>query len=235
MEKENVFKWKHYQPDIILLTVRWYLRYNLSFRDLVEMMEERGLSLAHTTIMRWVHQYGPELDKRIRRYLKQTNDSWRVDETYIKVKGQWMYLYRAVDSEGNTIDFHLSKTRNHKAAKRFFKKAFRSFHASKPRIITVDKNPAYPIAIKKLKKEKQMPVGIQIRQLKYLNNIIEQDHRFIKKRVRFMLGFKSFCTATSILAGVEAMHMIEKEQIDLRHQSVQNQKKFIHRLFGLTA
>ncbi|MED1436423.1 IS6 family transposase, partial [Bacillus mycoides] len=81
MEKENLFKWKHYQPDIILLTVRWYLRYNLSFRDLVEMMEERGLSISHTTIMRWVHQYGPELDKRIRRYLKQINGSWRVDET----------------------------------------------------------------------------------------------------------------------------------------------------------
>ena len=127
MEKENLFKWKHYQPDIILLTVRWYLRYNLSFRDLVEMMEERGLSISHTTIMRWVHQYGPELDKRIRRHLKQTNDSWRVDETYIKVKGQWMYLYRAVDSKGNTIDFYLSKTRDQQAAKRFFKKALGLF------------------------------------------------------------------------------------------------------------
>src|SRR3954453_11294271 len=105
MEKQNVFKWKHDQPDIILLTVRWYLRYNLSFRDLVEMMEEWGLFIAHTTIMRLVHQYGPELDKRIRRHLKQINDSWRVDETYIKVKGQWMYLYRAVDSEGNTVEF----------------------------------------------------------------------------------------------------------------------------------
>ncbi|CAI8821672.1 IS6 family transposase [Bacillus pseudomycoides] len=103
-----------------MLTVRWYLRYNLSFRDVVEMMEERGLSLAHTTIMRWVHQYGPEFERRIRRHLKQTNDSWRVDETYIKVRGQWMYFYRAVDSEGNTIDFYLSKSRNHKAAKRFF-------------------------------------------------------------------------------------------------------------------
>ena len=122
MENQNSFKWKHYQPEIILLTVRWYLRYKLSFRDLVEMMEERGLSIAHTTIMRWVHQYGPGLDKRIRRYLKQTNDSWRVDETYIKVKGQWMYLYRAVDSKGNTIDLYLSKNRNTKSAKRFFKK-----------------------------------------------------------------------------------------------------------------
>ena len=105
MENQNLFKWKHYQPDIILLTVRWYLRYNLSYRNVVDMMEERGLSMAHTTIMRWVHQYAPELDNRIRRHLKPTNDSWRVDETYIKVKGQWMYLYRAADSEGNTIDF----------------------------------------------------------------------------------------------------------------------------------
>ncbi|MGG2014833.1 IS6 family transposase [Bacillus sp. S10(2024)] len=235
MEKEKLFKWKHYQQDIILLTVRWYLRYNLSFRDLVEMMEERGLSLAHTTIMRWVHQYGPELDKRIRRHLKQTNDSWRVDETYIKVKGEWMYLYRAVDSEGNTIDFYLSKFRNHKAAKRFFQKALRSFHVSKPRVITVDKNPAYPIAIEKLKEIKKMPEGIQMRQVKYLNNIVEQDHRFIKKRVRSMLGFKSYQTAVSILRGVEAMYMIKKEQINLQNQSVQNQNRFIHQLFGLTA
>ncbi|PGY17756.1 IS6 family transposase [Bacillus cereus] len=235
MEKENLFKWKHYQPDIILLTVRWYLRYNLSFRDLVEIMEERGLFLAHTTIMRWVHQYGPEFDKRIRRHLKQTNNSWRVDETYIKVKRQWMYLYRAVDSEGNTIDFYLSKSRNHKAAKRFFKKALRSFHVSKPRIITVDKNPAYPIAIEQLKKEKRIPTGTKIRRIKYLNNIVEQDHRFIKKRIRSMLGFKSYKTSASILSGVEAMHMVKKEQIDLQDQSVQNQNIFINQLFGLTA
>ena len=188
MANQGLFKWKHYQPEMILLTLRRYLRYNLSFRDLVEMREERGLSIAHTTIMRWVHQYGPELDKRIRRYLKKTNGSWRVDETYIKVKGQWMYLYRAVDSEGNTIDFCLSKTRDYKDAKRFFRKALRSLHVSKPRVITVDKNRAYPIAIEELKNEKEMPLGIQIRQVKYLNNIVEQDHRFIKKRVRSMLG-----------------------------------------------
>ncbi|MGX5481443.1 IS6 family transposase [Bacillus thuringiensis] len=210
----------HYQPDIIVLTVRWYLRYNLSFRALAEIMEERGLPLAHTTIMRWVHQYGPELDERILRHLKQTNDSWRVEETRIKIKRQWMYLYRAVESEGNTIDFYLSKKRNHKAVKRFFKKALQPFHVSKPRTITIDKNPAYLVAITKLKKEKKVPLGTQIRQIKYLNNVVEQDHRFIKKRVRSMLGFKSFGTATYILAGVEAMHMIKKE--------------FIHQLFGLT-
>ncbi|MFE9080834.1 IS6 family transposase [Bacillus mobilis] len=235
MEKENLFKWKHYQPELILLTVRWYLRYNLSFRNLVEMMEEIGLSMAHTTIMRWVHQYGPELDKRIRRHLKQTNDSWRVDETYIKVKSQRMYLYRAVDSKGNTIDFYLSKARNNKAAKRFFKKALQSFHISEPRVVTVDKNPAYPIAVEELRKEKKMPLGIQLRQVKYLNNIVEQDHRFIKKRVRSMLGLKSFRTATSILSGIEAMHMVKKGQLVLLDKSVQNQVKFIHQLFGIAA
>ncbi|MEH6949375.1 IS6 family transposase [Bacillus sp. JJ634] len=232
MIKPSAFKWKHYQPEIIMLTVRWYLRYNLSFRDLVEIMEERGLSIAHTTIMRWVHQYGPELDKRVRRHFKKTNDSWRVDETYIKVEGQWMYLYRAVDSEGHTIDFYLSESRDKQAAKRFFKKALAFSHVSKPRVITVDKNPAYPVAIEELKEEKQVPKDTQI---KYLNNIVEQDHRFIKKRVRPMLGFKSIETAAFILSGVEAMHMIKKEQIDLRDQSVRNQKEFIHQLFGLAS
>ncbi|PGT61165.1 IS6 family transposase, partial [Bacillus cereus] len=203
--------------------------------NLVEMMEERRLSIAHTTIMRWVHQYGLELDERVRRYLKPTNDSWRVDETYVKVKGQWMYLYRAVDSDGNTIDFYFSKTRDHKAAKRFFKKALRSFHVSKPRVITVDKKPAYPMAIEELKKEKKMLVGIQIRQAKYLSNIVEQDHRFIKKRVRSMLGLKSFRTAKSILSGIEVMHIIKKGPLTLKDKSVQNQVKFIHQLFGMAA
>ena len=146
-----------------------------------------------------------------------------------------MYLYRAVDSKGNTIDFYLSKTRNHKAAKRFFKKALQSFHISEPRVVTVDKNPAYPIAVEELRKEKKMPLGIQIRQVKYLNNIVEQDHRFIKKRVRSMLGLKSFRTATSIISGIEAMHMVKKGQLILLDKSVQNQVKFIHQLFGIAA
>ena len=235
MEKGNLFKWKHYQPELILLTVRWYLRYNLSFRNLVEMMEERGLSMAHTTIMRWVHQYGPQLEEKVRHHLKTTNDSWRVDETYIKVKGQWMYVYRAVDSEGNTIDFYLSKSRDKQAAKRFFKKALAASHICKPRVITVDKNPAYPVAIQELKEEKHMPEGIQIRQVKYLNNIVEQDHRFIKKRVRSMLGFKSYETATSILSGVEAMHMMKKGQLNLQVKSAQNEVGFIHKLFGIAS
>ena len=116
-------------------------------------MDERGLSIVHTTVMDWVHQYGPEVDERVLRHLKKTNDSWRVDETYVKVKGQWMYLYRTVDSEGNTIDFHLSESRDKQAAKRFFKKALAASHNRTPRMITVDKNPAYPVANQELKNE----------------------------------------------------------------------------------
>ena len=123
MISNSPFKWRHFEGQIILLCVRWYLRYCLSYRDLEEMMAERGLNLDHTTIYRWVQQYAPELAQRCRPHLKQTNDSWRVDETYIKVKGQWMYLYRVVDSAGNTLEFLLSNTRDTVAAKRFFRKA----------------------------------------------------------------------------------------------------------------
>ncbi|ADY24753.1 IS6 family transposase [Bacillus paranthracis] len=235
MGPENLFKWKHYQPDIILLTVRWYLRYNLSLRDLVEMMEERGLSLAHTTIMRWVHQYGPELNERIRKHLKATNDSWRVDETYIKIKGEKMYLYRAIDSEGNTIDFYLSRKRDAKAAKCFLKKALASCHATKPHSITADGDKAYPVAIRELKEEKCIPYSMPLRVKKYLNNIIEQDHRFIKKRIQNMLGLKSLQTATKMIAGIEAMHMVKKGQTLQGEKSVQRQIYLINKLFDLTA
>ncbi|OUB60707.1 IS6 family transposase, partial [Bacillus thuringiensis] len=191
--------------------------------------------LSHTTIMRWVHQYGPELNERIRKHLKRTNDSWRVDETYIKIKGENMYLYRAVDSEGNTLDFYLSKKRDAKAAKCFLKKALASFHVTKPRVITVDGNKAYPVAIRELKNEKSIPYGMPLRVKKYLNNMIEQDHRFIKKRIRNMLGLKSMQTAVKMIAGIEAMHMVKKGQLKLRAQSVQNQNRCIHQLFGVTA
>jgi hypothetical protein len=127
----NFFKWKHFVGEIILLNVRWYLKYPLSYRNLKEMMIERGINVDHTTIMRWVHQYSPEIEKKVRRYLRPTNDFWRMDETYIRVKGEWKYLYRAVDSNGNTIDFMLSAKRNKKAAKRFrdlqLKTLFKSF------------------------------------------------------------------------------------------------------------
>jgi Transposase and inactivated derivatives len=159
----NSFKWKHYEGEIILLNVRWYPKYALSYRNLEEMMAERGVKVYHTTIIRWVHQYSPEIEKKIRKHLRPTNDSWRVDETYIKVKGEWKYLYRAVDSDGNTIDFMLCAKRNRKTAKRFLKKALGSKHNQMPRAITVDKNPAYPIAINELKNDRILPQNVSLR------------------------------------------------------------------------
>ena len=144
MSKSSPFKWRHFEGDIILLCVRWYLRYALSYRDLKEMMRERGICVDHTTIYRWVQRYAPELEKRCRPCLKPTNDSYRVDETYIKVKGKWKYLYRAVDSEGNTIDFLLRAKRDSQAAERFFRKSLKASHTSAPRVINVDGNPATP-------------------------------------------------------------------------------------------
>src|SRR5690242_13678237 len=140
MDVSAPFKWRHFETEIILLCVRWYLRYSLSYRDVEEMMAERGLSVDHTTIYRWVQRYAPEVQKRCRPHLKTTNDSWRVDETYVKVKGIWMYLYRAVDSQGNTLESLLSATRDAQAAKGFFAKALGAGHTVTPRVITVDKN-----------------------------------------------------------------------------------------------
>jgi len=125
--------------DTLSLCVRWYLKYPLSYRNLQEIMEERGLFINHSTIYRWVVEYSPTLNRRLRKHLRKTSDSWRVDENYIKVKGKWTYLYRAVDQHGQTIDFWLSRSRDRKAAKKFFRNAMRSAHNSNPRVITTDK------------------------------------------------------------------------------------------------
>ena len=229
----NAFKWKHFVGEIILQTVRWYLKYPLSYRNLKEMMAERGIKVDHTTIMRWVHQYSPEIEKRIRRHLRPTNDSWRVDETYIKVKGKWKYLYRAVDSDGDTIDFMLSSKRDRKAAQRFFKKALSSNHNQIPRVVTVDKNPAYPPAIDELKNEKNLFKNVEIRQTRYLNNIIEQDHRSIKRIIVPMLGFQFFHSASKTLKGIEAINIVKKRQVNNLNYSVFNEVKYINQLFGI--
>jgi transposase-like protein len=228
----NSFKWKHYEGKIILLNVRWYLKYPLSYRNLKEMMIERGIQVDHSTIMRWVHQYSPEIEKKIRKYLRPTDNSWRVNETSVKVKGEWKYLYRAVDSTGNTVDFMLSSKRDREAAKRFFKKALSSNHNQMPKVITVDKNPAYPIAMYELKNEKILPKNVGIRQIKYLNNIIEQDHRSIKRIINTLLGFQSFRSANKILKGIEAMNMIKKGQINDLYSNL-NEVKYINQLFGI--
>jgi len=232
----DLFKWRHYESEIILLCVRWYLRYALSYRDLEEMMRERGLSLDHTTIYRWVQAYAPELEKRIRPHLRPTNDSYRVDETYVKIKGEWKYLYRAVDSTGQTIDFMLSAKRDARAAKRFFRKMLNAASHSSPRVINVDKNPAYPPAVEQLKEEGTLPNCTQLRQCKYLNNLIEQDHRFIKRRVNAGLGFFSFNTAWRTIRGYETVNIIRKGQIaGIGRGEIQMQVKFVSNLFGIAA
>jgi transposase, IS6 family len=236
MAAHSLFKWRHFLPDIILLNVRWYCRYALSYRDLEEMMAERGIAVDHSTINRWVLNYAPELDKRVRPHLSLTNDSWRVDETYIKVKGVWKYLYRAVDSAGNTLDFMLSAKRDGKAATRFFRKVLKAQHAQKPRVITVDKNAAYPIAIEALKVDETLETTTELRQSKYLNNVIEHDHRNIKRLTKPMMGFSSFNTARRTLRGIEAMSMIRKGQVNGTSQGDNvSQAKFIEELFGISA
>lgn len=214
MTQKDPFKWKHFQKEVILLCVRWYLRYSLSYRDLDEMILERGLKVDHKTIYRWVIELAPEIDKRSRPYLQATNGSWKVDETYIKIKGKWKYLYRAVDSEGNTLDFMLSAKRDTKAAKRFFRKVLKAKYNQQPRVINVDKNAAYPPAIKQLKKQKVLDKDSELRQVKYWNNLIEQDHRFIKRLVKSGLGFKSLQTARRTIQGYEMMNAIRKGQIN---------------------
>jgi len=236
MSDKNLFKWRHFEKEIILLNVRWYLRYSLSYRDLEEMMLERGLKVDHTTLYRWVQTYALEIEKRTRPHLRSSNDSYRIDETYVKVKGKWKYLYRAVDSQGNTIDFLLRAKRDKVAAKRFLKKALQASHSIDPRVINVDKNAAYPPAIDELKEERVLSENCELRQVKYLNNIVEQDHRFIKRLVKPGLGFGSFNTARRTLKGYEIMNMIRKGQIEgIKKGDVKGQNEFIENLFRIAA
>jgi transposase, IS6 family len=199
--------------EVILWAVRWYLQFPISYRDLELMLQDRGVSVDHTTVYRWIQAYAPELEKRLRPHLCPTTDSWRVDETYIKLKGRWVYLYRAVDSRGQTIDFRLSARRDARAAKCFFRKALAHPNTANPRTITVDKNAAYPKAVAEMKKDRQLWRFSKLRQVKYLNNIVEQDHRRIKRLVRHGLGFKRFRIVWRTLVGHETLAMMRKGQV----------------------
>src|SRR4030081_3428635 len=171
----NPFKGRHYPGEVILLCVRWYLRYPLAYQHVSEIMAERGVEVDASCVWRWVQAYAPELNKRCRPHLKPTNKSYRIDETYLKVKGEGRYLYRAVDSTGQTIDFLLTAKRDAAAAKRFLRKALSESGGRQPRVINVDKNPAYPSAVEQLKTEGALRRRCPLRQCKYLNNVIEQD------------------------------------------------------------
>jgi IS6 family transposase len=220
----------------LFVPFRWYLRYSLSLHDVEELLEERGLEADHTTVWRWVQRYGPELEQRMRLHLKPTNKSWRVDETYLKVKGRWCYLYRAIDSAGATIDFLLSAFRDAHAAKRLFRKALSGRSHPQPRVINTDLAPIYGAAITDIKKEGILRRRCRHRPVQYLNNILEQDHRAIKRRVNAKQGFREFQAARRTIQGYEAMNMIRKGQARwVGGTNVQRQIQFIQKLFELPA
>jgi transposase-like protein len=197
-------------------------------------MRERGLSVDHVTIFRWVQCYAPEINKRMRPHLKMSGASYRIDETYVKVGAEWKYLYRAVDSAGCTIEFMFSAKRDVSAAKRFFKKLMRAEHRRLPFTIGADKHASYPEAFAASIREKVLPPDCKLRRVKYLNNVIEQDHRVIRRRWRAMQCFRFFCTAERTIEGVESMHMMRKGQVKrLDGRDAIGQAKFIESLFGV--
>ena len=203
------FKGSHFEREIVLWGVRWYVAYPISYRQLEEMMEERGVEVDHSSLNRWVIKYVPLLDQAFRARKRRVGGSWRMDETYVRIRGRWKYLYRAVDKTGKTVDFLLTAKRDRKAALRFLCKAVGQ-HGT-PVKVTIDGSSANGAATEDYNKVHNAEV--ETRQVKYLNNIVEQDHRAIKRRVRPMLGFKSFWSAAATLAGIELMHMIRKGQM----------------------
>ena len=231
-KRPAIFKWRQSEPGIILCAVRWYLRYSLSVRDVEELLAERGLSADHTTVWRWVQRYAPELEQRMRQHLKPTNKSWRVDETCIRIKGRWCYLYRAIDSAGATIDFFLSALRDADAARRLFRNALKDPSHPQPRVINTDLAPIYSSAIPASKKEGTLRHRCRHRPVQYLNNILEQDHRAIKRRVNAKQGFREFQAARRTIQGYEAINMLPKGQIRrVSGSDVQRQNRFVERLF----
>jgi transposase-like protein len=212
-----VFKGRHFDRSVILLCVRWYLAYSLSLRNLEEMMAERGVEVDHSTIHRWTVYYAPLLLEQFNRRKRPVTGKWHVDETYIKVRGRWQYLYPAIDSNGDTVEFWFSERRNLTAAKRFLRKALKRH--GRPERIVIDGSQTNREAILSCDTEYRLQdrsrcqlKPIRIRQSQYLNNRIEQDHRAIKRRVRPMLGFKSVVSARVILGGIELIHMMRKGQ-----------------------
>jgi putative transposase len=206
----RVLKRLHYPLDVILMCVRWYVSYSLSLRNLEEMMAERGMTVDHSTLHRWAIKLLPVLEKAFGCRKRPIGKIWRMDETYIKVKGEWKYLYRAVDKAGNTVDFLLRAHRDKAAAKRYFEKSIDQ--NGEPDVVTIDKSGANLAALEAINADRETP--IKIRQRKYLNNIVEQDHRAIKRRIRPLLGFKNFRCARILLGGIELVHMIAKGQME---------------------
>ena len=210
--RDPIYRRRVFNAGIIQLCVRWYITYRLSYRDLVELMAERGVQVAHSTILRWVTRYVPEFEKRWNRFSKPVGTSWRVDETCIAIRGKWHYLYRAVDKRGKTVDFLLRPDRGIAAAQAFFRKALASTLPRVPRKVTIDGHVPSRRALWLRRREHPCWRNVTVRTNKYLNNVIEQDHRAIKRRCASMAGFKSFASAAITLAGIELAHRVRKRQ-----------------------
>jgi len=209
------FKGAHYPRDVILFAVFFYVRYPVSYRDLEEIMAKRGVVVDHATLNRWVVKYAPLIADKARKRKVSGARSWRADETYIKVKGKWGCLYRAIDKHGQTLDFMLSGSRDHAAVTGFFWKTLGSNGV--PDRVIIDKGGANTAGLNTIKEFLNLlgiPLRIEIIQAKNRNIIIEQDHRFIKRLTRQMKGFKSFVTAAATLADIEVAHMIRKDQFE---------------------
>ena len=204
------FKGSHFPKDITLMSVRWYVSYPLSYRQVEELLEERGIDVDHATVNRWLVKHSPALESKFRQGKKPIGKSWRMDETYIKVKGEWVYYYRVVDKKGQTIDFFLSRTRDIGAVKAFFEKEIGS--SGCPEKVNIDKSGANLAGLGVINQTLPEDKKITIRQVKYLNNRVEQRSSSHQKITKPMLGFKSFVCATAILSGIELCHMIRKGQ-----------------------
>ena len=217
IKRNPLFAGRWFDDEIILLCLRWYFRFKLSYRDLVQMLAERGVVIAHSTILRWVVCYAQTCEKRWQLLQKPVGGSWRVDETFIKVRGQWMYLYRAVDGQGNTVEFYLSRTRGVAAAQAFFRKALKD--RPHPHSITLDGHEPSHAALRRMGMRGEFnfrgPKPVKIRSCQYLNNIVEQDHRRVKSRLQPMLGLKSFYNARRVIAGIELAQKIHKRQFEI--------------------
>jgi transposase-like protein len=233
----NDFKGRHFEGQIILWAVRWFCKYGVSHRELEEMLEERGVAVDHTTIYRWTQRYAPLIEKRLRWYWRRPRStSWRVDETYVKVRGRWAYLYRAIDKRGDTVDFHLSPTRSAKAAKRFLGKVLQGLKTwERPVVINTDKAGCYGPAIAALKKEGRLPKDTQHRQVQYLNNRLEADHGKLKRLIKPTLGFQSMRTAYATIKGFEVMRALKKGQGALFRfrPRIAGEVDLVNRNFGL--
>ena len=212
-QRPALFRKRQFEPSIIATCVRWYCRFSLSLRDLEELMAERGLAVDHTTIWRWVQRYGPEIYRRLRGKLRSKSSTWHIDETFVRIAGRWLYLFRAVDGHGQTVDFYLSETRDREAAKRFLKKALANPDNRPPRVFARDGLRSYPAAIRELQAEGLMHHSCRHRTRPYANNRIESDHRSVKRRLRAMQGPRSAATARRSIQGIEAVHMIRKGQV----------------------